>query len=265
MYGIRFFGTDYNNQVFNGTITVSSADDKKEFAFDGLKYTRWTSDGEDTDGDQVTLEMDYGFNRTVDSFYIFNTNIEDVEVQYWTGLAWATVNSSIATITKSSDLFYYHAKLNSSVTAQKIRIVGEDTITPNQEKYVTLFHAFMELGQLEYFPVVESKFNPYQDVFKTTSGLNFIIERGEAFEAIIKFKSHVNQNDIDLVQELLARKEPFYIWLNGGNETIFTYTFRPYLFSDIFKVAIIGGSTPMYTKNYYKAGYNDTLNLVEVS
>lgn len=262
--GLRFFATDYNALSFGGTITASSADNVKEFAFDGLIGTRWITDGEDTDGNEASLEMNYGFNRTINAFYIYDTNIEDAEVQYWNGSVWATVNSSIATIIKSSDFKYIFAKLNNSVNASKVRVVGGDTITANEEKYITQFLAFQEIGQFEYFPEFKPEISPEQNVFKTTDGRGFVIERGESFSAKIIFKSHVNQNDIDLAEELLARKEPFFIWPNGGDDSIFRFSFKPYRFRDIIKVTVVGKNDPEFTKNYYKAGYNNTIYIQEV-
>lgn len=262
--GLRFFGTDFSENSFGGTATASSNIALALFAFDGLPGTKWTSSSEDTDGDDVYLEMDFGINRTVDSFFIYNTNIEDAEVQYYDGAAWVTCNSSIATITKSTDLYHVFVKLTSPVTTQKVRVAGGDTITPNQNKYVTLFHAFLQIGQLEYFPDFTPKFTPKQNVFSTMDARGFVIERGEAFSAKITFKSHVNQNDITLAEVLLALKEPFFIWPNGGDESIFRFSFRPYRFQDIYKVAITGENSPDFTKNFYRSGYNNALNLIEV-
>lgn len=67
--GLRFFDTDYCENVFGGSATASSNIDLSSFAFDGLVGTRWTSDSEGTDGNSVYLEMDFGTNRTVDSFF----------------------------------------------------------------------------------------------------------------------------------------------------------------------------------------------------
>lgn len=262
--GLRFFGTDFAEAAFGGTTDASSRTTFAEFAFDGLIGTKWTSEGEDTDGDEVYLEMDFGINRTIDSFFVYNTNIEDVEVQYYDGAAWVTCSSSIATIVKSDDGNNLFVKLNDEVTTQKVRVAGSDTITPDQEKYVTLFHAFMELGQFEYFPDFKPKYTPIQNVFQTTDGRGVIIDRGEQFSAKIQFTSHVNQGDIDIAEALIAYKAPFFIWPNGGDESIFTYSFRPYRFQDLIKVGITGPSTPELTKNYYRAGYNNTINLVEV-
>lgn len=262
--GIRFFGTDYCENQFEGTPDASSRATFAEFAFDGLIGTKWTSDGENTDGNEVYLEMDFGISRTIDSFFVYNTNIEDIEVQYWNGSAWVSCTSGNATIVKSTDLYHYFVNLNTAVTTQKVRVAGGDTITANQEKYVTLFRAFYELGQFEYFPDLKPKYTPKQNVFDTTDGRGFVIERGESFSAKLTFKSHVNQNDITLIESLIARKQEFFMWPNGGDESIFTYEFRPYRFQDIFKVAIVGDTSPKLTKNYYRAGYNNEIDLKEV-
>lgn len=262
--GLRFFGTDYAENAFGGTPDASSREDFAEFAFDGLPGTRWTSENQNTNGNVAFVEMNFGVNRVIDSFYVYNTNIEDVEVQYYSGSAWVTCNTSIATITKSTDLAHLHVKLNASVTTQKIRVTGSNTITADQEKHVTLFHAFLEIGQFEYFPDFTPKITPKQNVFSTMDGRGFVIDRGEQFTAKIKFASHVNQNDINLAEELLDRKEPFFVWPNGGDESLFKFSFRPYRFQDLFKVSVTGESQPKLTKNYYKGGYNNTLNLTEV-
>lgn len=262
--GLRFFGTDFANKTFGGTITVSSADSLKEFAFDGLKGTRWTTSGEGTDGNSVSIEMDFGFNRTFDSFYIYNTNIDDIVIATWNGSSWDDVTTSNATIVKRSDGYFVFAKLNTEVTVQKVRITGSNTIVTNQEKYVSMFLVFPEIGQFEYFPIFKPQVDPLQNVFKTTDGRGFVIERGEALSANLQFKSHVNANDIALATTLLERKEPFYIWANAGDESIFTYSFRPFRFEDIFKMAITGSNKPEFTKGYYKAGYNNSIKLIEV-
>lgn len=262
--GLRFFGTDYNSNNFNPTVTVSSADNTKQFALDNIVGTRWISDGENTDGDAISFEVDYGFERTLDSFYVYNTNIDDIAGAYWNGSSYVDIDDTNATITKSSDGYYVFVKLNSSVNTQKVRITGENTIIANQEKYITLFMAFLEIGQYEYFPRFTPSIDSEQDVFKLTDGRSFVIERGEQFRASIELVSHVNQNDIDLTETLLERKEPFFIWPNGGDDTIFAYSFRPFRFRDIVKVTVVGSNNPRFTNNYYKSGYNNIFTIEEV-
>lgn len=267
--GLRFFGVDYNNINFDGTANASSNPLLAPFAFDGLTSTRWTSSGQNTDGNSIYLEMNYGFNRTVNSFYVYNTNIADVQVEYWNGSAWVILTSSNATITKSIDTNYLFVRSNTDITTMKVRVIGSNTTPANNEKQITLFYAFTELGQFQGFPGFVPTYLLTQDVFNVTDGRNFIIERGEVFNAQINFVSHQIQNDINLASTLFQYKQPFFIWPNGGNEAIFRFQFRPFRFQDIVKVAVSLGSsstssTPSFTGNFYKAGYNDILSLVEV-
>lgn len=269
-YGLRFFGTDYNENSFNNTVSASSADDKKEFMFDALKDTRWISSGEDTDGNDVSVEVQFGTTlnpntRVINSFYVLDTNIKDPEIQYYSGSAWVTLNSSVATILKSADFTNMFVRSNADISTQKIKLVGSDTLTPDEEKEVTLFMAFKEEGQFEYFPDFKPKRDVTQSKFKTSDGKNIVLDRGECFEAKINFKSHTNQNDIDLIESLIESKTPFFIWPCGGDVSIFSYSFYPYRFKDIFKVAIEGDASPMVTKNYYKGGYNNKIDIIEVS
>lgn len=267
--GIRFFGTDFNNAQFDGVSDASSAPLNSGFAFDGLISTRWISSGQNTDGNAIYLEMNYGFNRTVNSFYVYNTNIANVQVEYWNGSSWIIFTGSNSTIIKSVDTNYLFVRSNTDITTTKVRVIGSNTTPANQEKSITLFYAFTELGQLQGFPAFVPTFNLIQDVFNVTDGRNFIIERGEVFNATITFVSHQIQNDINLANTLFSYKQPFFVWPNGGNESLFRFQFRPFRFQNIYKVAVSLGSsstpsTPSFTNNYYKAGYNDTLNLVEV-
>lgn len=262
--GLRFFGTNFNDKQLGGTILSSSALNLNPFAFDGLTGTRWTTSGENTDGNSVLLGRAYGFNRTVNSFYIYNTNISDLIVRYWNGSTFVNLDSSNATIIKDSTQRYIFIRTNVDITTNEIDLIGTNTLVANQEKFVTLFMAFQEIGQFRYFPDFLPKMSPEQNIFKTTDGRNFVIERGEAFGAVIALKSHVKQEDIDLAEALLQRKEPFFIWPNGGDENIFRFKFRPYRFQDIYKCTIIGEYEPQLNKNYYRAGMNCGFELVEV-
>jgi len=261
--GLRFFGTDYNNIALEPSVTVSSGDTLKNFMFDGLLATKWTSIGEGTDGSPISVEIEFSTSRTINCLYVYSTNIEDITFWYDDG-GYVEITSSNATITKSSDGYHVFVKLNTNITTSKLKITGEDTIVENQDKYITEFYSFLELGQFNYFPDFSPKIDNTQNVFKLDDGRNFIIERGESFEADITFKSHINQADITLIETLLARKEPFFIWPNGGDETLFIYKFKPFRFQDIFKVAISGDNSPEFTRNYYKSGYNNKIKVIQV-
>lgn len=263
--GFRFFGTNFAGIEFGGTANASSAPQNAGFAFDGLLGTKWLSNGQGGDGTSIFLEMDFLLTQTIQSFFVLNTNISDAQVQYFNGSSWVTANSSVATITQSLDLKNLFVELNSPVNATKIKLTGSHTLPISNEKFVTLFLAFPNIGQFQYFPTYQPNIIPNQNVFQTTDGRGVIIERGEYLQGKIIFTSHINQNDIDLMRTLLDRKEAFFIWANGGREDIFKFTFKPYRFQDLYKVAISGSNDiPVYTNNYYRAGYNTEIDIIEV-
>lgn len=262
--GIKFFDENFAEQAKGGTVTPSSGTSTQWFAFDGRKDTFWVTSGEGTDGDSVSLERDFQTSRTIDTLYIYNTNIDNIAYDYWNGASWTSITGSNATITKSSDGMYIHIKLNSATATEKIRITGSNTIVADEEKKVGLVIATSELGQLAYRPFLIPEIELNQIIHDLDDGRSFIIEKGENFKCELQFKSHVNQADIDLIESIISAKKPFHIWPCGGDVAQFRFLFRPYRFQDVFKMGITGKLTPFLTRNFYGAGYNNPVKMIEV-
>lgn len=257
--GIKLFGFNYNGEGYLPTISVSSGTNTMSYPTDNLKYTRWSTSGQSTDGDNVFWACDYGAPRTIDNVFVLQTNISNLQFVYGTG---DTPCPSCVT-TKSTDGMHYNFKLGAVVT-DRYKLIGSTTIVANQEKYINEIYSFAELGQFEYPVQLRPKRVKSQVDLKLENGKHFVINKGEALEGQLRFKSHINQNDIDLYTNLIERDSEFHIWPCGGDETQFTYKFWPYRFQDIFKVSIIKSISPMYTKNLFKSGLNDTVDIVEV-
>jgi len=263
--GITFFDFNFALQEFGGTVAVSSNDAVKWLAFDGRKDTRWLSSGEDTDGDAISLGRDLETNRDIRAFYIYNTNIANIAFEYYDG-SWQTVTDGVnAVITKSADGKYIYVLLNAKITMSKIRITGSNTIVADNEKEIYNIYAFDLIGTLEFpiNPNPTEKLN--EKVLKKEDSKNIVITKGDSLEFSLNIKSHINQNDIDLLETLKRRKTEFHIWINAGVEGQFIYSFAPYRFKDIYKVARVRGGNPSLTKNLYWTGLNDRIRLVEVS
>ena len=263
--GITFFDFNYALQEFQGDVSVSSNDETKWLAFDGNKNTRWQSSGEDTDGNAVFIERDFETNREIKALFIYNTNILNIAFEFYDG-SWNNITDGVnATITKTADNKYIYVLLDAKTTMSRIRISGSNTIVTNEEKYVFDVYAFDLIGTLEY-PIDP---NPTEQVnetiFKKEDSKNIVITKGNSFDFSLAIKSHINQNDIDLLETLKDRATEFYIWINAGVEGQFDYSFEPYRFRDIYKVARVRGGSPSLTKNLYWTGLNDALRLIEVS
>lgn len=263
--GITFFDFNFALQEFLGTVTVSSNDASKWLAFDGRKDTRWRSSGEGTDGNAISIERDFETNRDIKAFFVYNTNIDNIAFEYYDGSWHNITDPTNATITKSADGKYVYILLNSKTTMSSIRISGSNTIIANNEKEVYGIYAFDLIGTLE-FPIDPNPTeNLNQTIFEKEDSKNSIITKGESWDFSLSVKSHINQNDIDLLETLKNRDTEFYIWINAGVEGQFDYVFEPYRFRDIYKVARVRGGNPSLTKNLYWTGLNDSIRLVEVS
>ncbi len=263
--GITFFDFNYALKEFNGSVTVSSSDETKWFAFDGSKKTRWLTTGEDTDGDSVSIERDFEANRSIQVLFIYNTNISNIAFEYYDGSWHSLTHSSNCTIIKSSDNKHIYVLIDSITTMSKIRITGSNTITANQEKYIYEIYAFKKIGTLEYPVDIEGSDEINQDKFKKEDSKATLINKGISWDFTLRFRSHINQNDIDLYNTLKSRETEFYIWVNAGLESQFKYKFEPYRFQDIYKVGRDRGGSPALTDNLYWTGLNDILRLIEVS
>ncbi|MFA6582671.1 MAG: hypothetical protein WCS77_00085 [Elusimicrobiaceae bacterium] len=265
MSGTKFFDYNYALQAFGGAVIASSNDTKKWYAFDGNKRTRWITSGEATDGDAVSIERDFQTNRVVRCLFVYDTNISDIAFYYWNGTAYVEFQDGVnCEIIKSTDYKHIYVEAAANITTAKIKITGSATLTANQEKYIGLFHSFKLLGALAYPIALNPTRNLEQVKHKLDNAKYFIIDKGEAAEFSLKIKSHINQADIDLLEALKERKAEFYIWPNGADESQFTYSFAPYRFKDLYKVCLVDKFSPEYTGNYYRAGLNDTLKMVEV-
>lgn len=267
--GIRFFEDDVMNFAKGGTITVSSNTTQKNNCFDNKRTTLWKSSGQGTDGDQVYVREVFSSARSIDAIYVYKSNIKDLSFEYYTGSGWADVVSgdsiSGGELIQSSDGLNSWYKFNSTQSLLGIGLKGSNTIVANQEKYVKLFLAFKNIGQLEFYPDFTPTYEPNQIDFKLEDGSHFIIEKGESFTGELSFKSHKSANDIAIASILMDYKRPYYVWINAGDEAQFDHLFKPYRFEDIFRVSNIGKYSPKLTKNYYRAGLNLKIKFEEVS
>lgn len=266
--GIKFFGENYNETVFvDNVITPSSNTANAEFAIDNLDFTKWVSSGEGTDGNQISFEIDYSAytNRTIDSFYLAQTNISDAEFEYWNGSSWVTVEDSVnAVVVKNDDNTYVYAKLSSPVTVTKVRVIGSNTITADEEKEFYGFKTFLELGEFEGRPVPSTRHIKDEEVHQLSDGRYFAFSLGDAFEYTFNFKS-MRQVDISLIESLIDAELPIHVWLCGSDTDQFRFSFKPFRFQDLKKMMIVGDQFPNLTQGYYQSAYNNKIKLIEVS
>lgn len=255
----RLFTFDFAAQDYGGSVTVSSGSSTQWYATDNNKYTRWTTSGQSGTNNLATWLRDFGTPRIIDSIYVYQTNIVNINCVYGTG----DTPLPNATVVRSQD-GYHHFFSFTPVETTCFKFSGTSTLVVGDEKYINEVFLTQALGQFQYPVQFDGGMKKEQVDHKLENGRHFIINKGNALEGKLNFKSHVSTNDVELYNTLLERDSEFLLWINGGNENQFTYKFYPYRFGDFFKVSIVKGSNPSYTNNFYKAGLNASLPIVEI-
>ena len=258
---MRFFDLNIAHKSFPGTYSAICESANSESCFDGLDYTFWSSNEYDTDGLSVWVERDFGSVQSFNRLFVQDTNIENISLQYWNGSAFATLT---ATAYKSVDLRSVLFEFTDPVSS-KIRIIGTDTITLNEEKVLGSVFVFTELGRLVIPPSgINVKRVKEQDAHLLITGRKFIFNRGKRWEIEVSSQAHVGQADTTLLESLVKRDAEFHVWLNANNEVRMNQIIEPYAFKNMLKVSIAGGDNPNYYKNLFFSGVSNKFTMVEV-
>lgn len=255
----KIFGFNYIQQAYGGSVSVSSGSSTMWYATDNNKYTRWTTSDQSGTADLAYWIRDFGVARDVTDIYIYQSNIKNINCVYGT----SDTQLPNAVVTRTVDGMHHHFKFDSVNTTQ-FKLSGTGTLVNNEEKYINEVYAFSEIGTFDYPVNFKGKLVKSQVDHKLENGKHFVINKGNALEGELQFRSHVSTNDVELFNTIVFRDSEFHLWLNGGNESQFKYPFYPYRFCDMFKVSLIKDIQPSYTDNYYKAGLNAKLKIVEV-
>lgn len=259
---MRFFDINYALKTFPGSYIASSQSDNAESCFDESDYTRWISNEENTDGDDIYVERDFNTVKTLSRIFVRGTNIDNISIEYWTGSTFAALST---TDYKSADgtsvLFEFTEQ-----SLLKIRVVGSNTIAANEEKEIQEILCFTEIGQLIIPPAdINCVRNKKQDIHQLENSKFFIFNRGRNKEIELTLKSHTGQTDIDLLNTLFERDTHFYIWINDNDEGFMNQIISPYRFQDVIKVGVAKGDSPGFYKNLFFSGIDNKIKLIEVS
>ncbi len=258
---MRFFDTNWLFEKFGGTIAASSG--FPIFAFNEKSKFSWSSSGEGTDGDQIYIERVLAASSPINRIFIRNTNIEDITIEVDTGSGYVALSSF--NLIKSNDGSNYFYELENTINILKIKILGSNTIIPNQDKTIQQIFAFKELGQLKNIDDINPKRVRVQKISKLNSGKVDIINKGQYFTFQLKLKSHFKASDNAIITTIINRQDSMFLWINDDLEDVMTMLQEPFRFSDIYKVGVQSDDTLAFTKNLFFSGIDDTINLVEVA
>jgi hypothetical protein len=261
--GVKFFYKSYSDIVRLDlgqiTVTLNNNDVIKNFMLDRSNFTKWVSFGADDDTISVTMTVDFKVNRFISDFFLINTNLKDFELEYWDGALW----QSLIVETTNADTIYHNQF--TGVNTTMVRLTMNTTITADQEKQIGQFIITEQIGQLEFRPFPSPDFDGNIIENKMLNGKSRFVFNEVQHQFTIEFRNYTNVNDRALIQTLVSLFDSFLVWPSGGDTTQFSFTDETYRLEDIFLMNLANRPSPAFTGNYYKAGTNADLVLVEVA
>lgn len=256
---MRFFDINYFFSKFGGTITASSG--TPVFAFNENPRLSWVSNLQATDGTSVYIEQAIASVSIINRIFISNTNISNLTIQVDIGAGYVALSPTKTIVSK--DLKNYLYEFN-NIAITKIKISGSNTLIANREKEIGGIYGFMELGQIKNFAQIQPKNQKIQKVLKLQFGKSDIINLGRSYGFTLKLKNHYIPEDNVIINTLRQQDEPFFIWINDGNDDVMKMDIYPYRFQDIYKVASVKQDPTEFANNMFYSGINTTLNMEEV-
>lgn len=259
MSGILFFKQSYAdvNQT-TASATIDNNASLLPYLFNRDEYIHWSSIGSN-DASDVTLVCDFGVSRSVDSLILRKTNLKAFTLEYLTGAS--TWNTAL-TVTDNMKTTYYGAF--NAVNTSIVRLTMQTTQVPNAEKEIYDFFITGKIGQLVGYPGVDLDYAPVSDTKTMLNNRMKNISKGREFSLSIDFNNHVGTNDRDLFYTLTNAREPFLVWLCGGNDTQFSHNDFGYRLDDLFLMQMNKrGYGHSLTKGLYRSGFKASLDLEE--
>lgn len=260
---MRFFDTNYLFQAFGGSFNASSNSQIAYLAFDETNKFRWISNSEGTDGDAIYLERILSVPTSINRIFISDTNISDLTIEVDVGAGYVALPTN--TLKKSDDGKTYFYELASSISISKIKFIGSETITADEEKYIYNAYGFLEIGQIKYNDAVKPTVERIQVVNNLNSGKYDIINKGRQVSFKIGFRAHYSTADNAIIQTIFARDAEFWLWLNDDQEDSIVMTQEPYRFKDIYKVAFKGNHSVSFKDNAWFSGIDTDFTLIQVA
>ena len=266
---IKFFKKniiDLSNDSAAITVTDAVASNNGQSFVDYIRnrnnFSAWLTTGS-TDAANTTLEVDWGQGRDVDSILLIGHNFKAFTIQYWNGSIWTDFSTPIAqTVNADSTTLFSFDQVET--TKIKIIITGTQVVNADKELYQLIVTEKIANGAFEGWPVIK---NPIHDLnlksTKMLSGKTNIVESTGAFKVDMEVSNWRNANDLALVENLYFRREPFLVWLGGGDESQFSYAALGYRKMDIYYMRPSNSYEPEFVKGLYQAGLKIAIKLVE--
>lgn len=266
--GVSFF--DKSLCLFkDGAIATASTNPAAEnLVLGSSKYYRWESAGSD-DTTTETLVIIFPEAVSISRIFILGHNLKDFEITSTDGafLNVASLDATGATGIEeavfSRETAYYEF---TPLETDNLTLTMRKTQVADEEKHVTQIIATNEIGTLRGFPnITDVGLNRNLVSDKTITG-KYVIEKGhEVADFSMALNSYPHQEDLDILDGLHDRENPFLVWLCGGKPDNFRLKQRGWRLGDLYQMQVSGSSNNGYEKNVYKLGAKARYSFREVA
>lgn len=268
---VKFFNENFALFKNGTTATASTNEDSINSILDISRYTQWESLGSN-DTITETIVVTFKFEKTIDTIALLDMNFKEFEVQYWNGSSYSPftnvygvnneAKSGISETDYSYDTGFYQFD---PVSTLRIQITCLKTQTENAEKVLTQILSTFEIGTFQGFPRVQPESNRNETKAKALSRRYLVQKTYETTKVKITFKTHPFQNDIDIVQALFDREDPFFVYPCGGvtGADKFKIEQNNWRLKDLYNVQLTGKIKNEFEKGVYLLGVNKTITMEE--
>lgn len=276
--GVSFFNENVAKFDKGARVTASSNDANANLMLGREDFFKWQSIGSD-DTTTETITISLSGSPTISRLFIIGHNMKDFEISV-SGVNITGLNSGynsrnngeapLAVLVSGdidqddydTDVAYYEFD---AIVADDIVITCSKTQIADAEKFISRIIATTEIGTLRGYPEIKGvSIDPNQRGETTISGYEHI-ERGVDVAAFnMTLKTHPYQEDIDLIDSLFTRPDPFLVWLCGGLPDQFRLQTRGWRAKDVYQMKINGSAENGYKNNVYKMGVEQRFTFQEV-
>ena len=268
--GIKFFDKSLSLARDGASAVASSNTGAADHVISMQRSARWDSVGsDDTTLETITINLAPTKTMTIDRLFIITHNLLDFSVTYVAGATDFTsvvgingpLGGGIVETAFAQNTAYYEFD---EVTTDQINVQALKTQIPDQEKFITLVATTKELGTFEGFPNISPSLDNNERRSTVESG-KIITRKGfETYSSGIRFE-HTNQADLDLLNLLYDRLNPFLIWQCGGRfgTQFFSVEQKTWRLEDLYQVQTSGSLPTSFNKNVYVMAPKTNLRLKE--
>lgn len=269
--GCKFFNINYALFKNGGSATASSNSDTANSILDISIYTQWISNASN-DLTTETITISLGNDYAIDRLILADFNFKEFTIKYNNGSSFVDfsnvigVNGATSAIISETAYSYDSAYYEfDEVTTDEIQIMVTKTQVADAQKELTTFIATKEIGTFEGFPRIRPDAQRNEQKSLVLSKKYIVQKTYETNRIKMTFKTHPFQNDLDIVENIFDREEPFLVYPCGGRigANYFKVDMKAWGLKDIFNMQLVGRIKNEFEKGVYLLGFNKSLTFEE--